>query len=137
MNFVEILAALAILTMSAFLLWAAVSGGIKAVESIQEKNQEVTELARLEFLFRREVGKLGPAYWEKGADLSYDSIYEEDGILFLNENMIAHPFYTLNLIDVQNTEKGVLIKIGAHSGKTVKIYGLYGRFPLEGKNEEP
>lgn len=135
-TFVEVLAALAILSLSGFIVWSGLSGGIRAVETIQNRNRVTSEIALLEYSFRGEIGKLGPSFWEREYGDEYRGLYEIDGKLILETDSGKLVFPHLRLLEMDQTDRGVTITLSAGNAGDLAIRAAYGTFPLGGGAED-
>lgn len=135
-TFVEVLAALAIISLSAFLLGSALRGGMAAVEKIQNRNDVAAEISRLEFLFREEIGKLGPAWWEEEYGETYQNLYEKDGVLCLVADDSIFTFRHLKLENLEQSKLGITAALETDKGMHLEIKALYGSFAVTGNDDE-
>ncbi|MBN2658740.1 MAG: hypothetical protein JXR86_16915 [Spirochaetales bacterium] len=136
-TFVEVLAALAILSLSGFLIWTGLSAGLAFLDKLAARNREISEIALFEYLLRTEAYKIGPAYWER--DIPEDAcggVFEDDGRLFLKTDQGDIPFFTLHLIEIGNSRSEIRLKIKTDRDFELDINANYGKFPLIGNDDD-
>jgi len=135
-TFIEILTALAILSLTGFLVWTGLSNGMAYIEKLSLRNREVSEMARLEYLFREEINRLGPSYWEAGISEEYKGVYQSEGILYLETDQGAIPFYLIDLIELKQTERAVELCLQTESEREITIKAPFGKLPLVGGSHD-
>ncbi|MBB6478492.1 prepilin-type N-terminal cleavage/methylation domain-containing protein [Spirochaeta isovalerica] len=130
-TFVEVLVAIAIISLSGFVLWAGISRGMSFAEKIRIRNRENSEIAFFEYLFREEIGKIGLPYYESGFE-EYDGVFQEENLLIIERGAEKISFLNLSFADLKQTESYAEIHLHTVSGKDIMIKAPYGKYPLSG-----
>lgn len=128
-TFIEVLVAMAVLSLSGFILWTGLDGAMKSIEKIHNRNNIVSEISRFEYLFRTEINRLGPAYWETGID-DYSGLYMMSNSLCLDTGHEKNLFYNIDLETLELKDSGIEVVLSSLEWKEIRVFANFGSFSL-------
>lgn len=133
-TYIEVLVALAIISLSGYVIWMGFSSGLQALEKIYEKSRVSAELVIFERLFRREVNKLCVPYWEKEGDYGELLISNEVDFLSFNIDGKIHRFSYITMKELKMLEKGIEIDLQLRGDGAITLFQRFGSFPITGSS---
>ncbi len=116
-TFVEVIVAIAIISITGFILWSGLNGIYETVLKVYKNSRITGELRQLEFLFRKNVDEIEIPYWDSSFEPESDFIFTSQ-------------FSYLTLDSIENDKNGMEIKVITADGEIFSIYALYGSFVL-------
>ena len=131
-TFLEVLVAIAIMSISSFAIWNGVHGGLNVLEKIVIKSRITADLALFEKLFRDSINDISTPYWVDEYTLADLSLYNENEILTFELHDIKHQFKSLTLVEIEEQEHGMQVRLKTERDSIILVYARYGSFHLSG-----
>lgn len=133
-TYLEVLVAIAIISISSFAVWNGIHGGLNAIEKIIIKSRITAELVLFEHLFRDAVNEIKTPYWENENTSFEFSIHKKNDVLIFDIHEVKHQFKYISLLEMNEQESGIEIRLETGKDSSVTLYARYGTFLLQGES---
>ncbi len=123
-TYLEVLAAISIISFSGFIIWNGVNGAINATGKVLEKSRVTTELTLFEYNIRNAVKELKIAYWDNEIDVEK---LEE-----LTDKIENTELEYIHLESIETSPTGVIVNISDNRAVDYRIKVNFSSFILAG-----
>lgn len=129
-TYIEVIAAIFIVSLLAFVLWNGVSIAFNVIDKSYTSAKVNNELGALEYRFRTLVNSIEYNYWENEPHREAFMFSNRDNQMTFKYKEELYSFEYLEFLSIDYTENRAILIIRADKGTNIEIAALWGSFVL-------